>query len=76
MKENCTDKSNDLQKEMKKNIVICAFRCVIIAALIITLIFVNKKMNTNTGISYKENSDIDYKVYLKENEFYNEKFVL
>ena len=33
------------------------------------------KNNTDTSmICYKENSDVDYKVFLKENEFYNDEY--
>lgn len=75
MKNISTDKSNELQSGMKKQIYICAFKCVIIAILIIFLLLKYKELSTVTNIKYNENSEIDYRVYLKENEYYDEKYV-
>lgn len=63
---------NDAQKRKT----IFSYICVIVAFLILTLSFItlDAKKNAKEYINYKEYSDINYKVYLKENDFFKEKY--
>lgn len=47
---------------------------IILAIAIIVLIIMCVKKNETATVCYKENSNVDYKVYLKENEFYKNNY--
>lgn len=55
------------------------FFCFILALLFFILSFVFNmrvvKKDSNKPIDYNENAVVDYKVYLKDNDFYNEKYL-
>ena len=65
--------NNSLQRRMKKSVQEYFIKAVILLILIVillgTYIFNNKNVSR---ICYKENSNVDYKVLLKENEFYED----
>lgn len=65
---------NTLQRRRRKSVQEYFVKAIILIIFIIVLLCMYVK-NTNTSmISYKENSNVDYKVFLKENEFYNDKY--
>ena len=64
-------KKSKKKKKIKKLIFVVIFTF-LIGAITLTVFLLN---NNTKYIEYNENSDIDYKVYLKENEFYKEKYL-
>ena len=65
---------NTLQRRRKKSAQEYFVKAIIFIILIIVLLCMYVKYNNTTKIGYKENSSVDYKVFLKENEFYNDKY--
>ena len=67
-----------LTAQTKRRNVVMAFVCFIIIILILSFSFFCVYLNRNKGyfVSYDETSDIDYKVYLKENEFFNNNYIV
>ena len=66
-----------LVDQTKRRNMILNFVCVIVVlsvlSLLFLLIFINK--NRDYSVSYQENSNVDYKVYLKSNDFFDEKYL-
>ncbi len=65
---------NTLQRRRKKSVQEYFVKAIIFIILIIVSLCMYVKYNNTTKIGYKENSSVDYKVFLKENEFYNDKY--
>ena len=59
-----------VKNRRKKRIREYSAKVIGLAMLIIVLIVLCVKKNDTSLVCYKENSNVDYKVYLKENEFY------
>ena len=66
------NKKESLRKQEIKKLIYVVFFTFLIGAITLTIFLLN---NNTKYIEYNENSDIDYKVYLKENEFYKEKYL-
>lgn len=76
MRKKYTAKSAGFQTKRKRQIRKYALRCIILAITIIVLIMFCANQNKQTAVvCYKENSNVDYNVYLKENEFYSKDYV-
>ena len=62
---------------MKKNIKSIIYICLSIILFIISFLLFQKSMHNYTQdiINYNEKSNIDYKVYLKENNYFDEKYL-
>jgi len=75
MSKRYTDENAGYQTKRKRYIRKQIFKCIIIAVAIITLTILCANKTENTEVCYKENSNVDYKVYLKQNEFYNTQYV-
>ena len=66
---------NTLLRRKRKSVQEYFVKAIIFIIFIIVLLCMYIKNNTDTSmICYKENSDVDYKVFLKENEFYNDEY--
>ena len=66
------NKKESLRKQEIKKLIYVVIFTFLIGAITLTIFLLN---NNTKYIEYNENSDIDYKVYLKENEFYKEKYL-
>ena len=66
-----------LINQAKRRNTILSFLCVIFILLMISisLIYIYTKRNNDQFVSYEENSEIDYKVYLKDNNFFEENYL-
>lgn len=66
-----------LINQAKRRTTIFAFICVIFMSTILSiLLFLTySKQNQNYYVNYKENSKIDYNVFLKENDFFKDKYL-
>ena len=75
MKKNKVDKILVEQARRRKHIF--SYSCIIAAFLILALLFLFLYLynNKNIYIKYDETSNIDYKVFLKENNFFDEKYL-
>lgn len=75
MKKSKVDKILVEQAKRRKHIF--SYTCIIVAFLILTLLFLFLYIHNNNDIyiKYDETSNIDYKVFLKENNFFDEKFL-
>ncbi len=66
-----------LVDQTKRRNTIISFICIIsllsLLSIVSLIIYVNK--SKNYSVSYKEASNIDYKVYLKDNKFFDEEFL-
>lgn len=65
---------NTLQRRRKKSVQEYFVKAIILIILIIVLLSIYIKRNNSSTICYKESSNVDYKVFLKENDFYEEKY--
>lgn len=65
----------DYKKNRSKWIRIQAFILVLVTLLAVFFAVKYRKTNENYYINYVENGSVDYKVYLKENEFYDEAYL-
>ena len=65
-----------IDQTRRRNTILC-FLCVIIVLSFISvalfLIYVNR--SKDYSVSYKENSKVDYKVYLRDNDFFDEDYL-
>ncbi len=63
-----------LVDQTKRRNTIFSFVCIIalLSLLSIGFFFVYINKSKNYSVSYKETSNIDYKVFLKDNEFFDE----
>lgn len=75
MRKKYTDKSAGFQTKRKRQIRKYAFKSIFLAMIIIVLTIFYANQNRAPSVCYKENSKVDYKVFLKENEFYDNNFV-
>ena len=75
MKKNQVNAIFNIQADRRRRIFI--FLCFIIALFIITLTLFIGYIKNNKGylVHYKENSNVDYKVYLKENTFFENDYL-
>ena len=75
MKKSKVDKILVEQAKRRKHIF--SYSCIIIAFLILALVFLFLYIHNNKDIyiKYDETSSIDYKVFLKENSFFEEKYL-
>jgi len=66
-----------LVDQAKRRSMILNFVCIIVVLTILSIsflfIYVNK--SKDYAVSYQENSNVDYKVYLKDNDFFDEDFL-
>lgn len=65
---------NTLQRRRKKSVQEYLMKAIILVILIIVVLTVYIKFNDSSKICYKESSNVDYKVFLKDNEFYAENY--
>lgn len=63
------------QKRIKRQINILIIRILIVAILIFALLYLYFNRDCEDLICYKENSYVDYKVYLENNEFYKKDYL-
>ena len=75
MKKSNVDKILVEQAKRKKHIIEYACLVVFYAILALAFLFLHSYTNKDVYIKYNETSDIEYKVYLKENDFFKEKFL-
>ena len=61
-----------LINQSKRRETVLSFLCVIFMLMIIsiTLMYIYTKKNNEQYVTYNENSEIDYKVYLKDNKYF------
>lgn len=64
-----------IQARKQKHIREYIINAIILAVIIIILIVMSVRQNNTSTVCYKENSNVDYKVYLKENEFFESNYV-
>lgn len=69
MKKNLVNKLFIDQVKRKRHIILFSFLIILISILSIYSIYKHITSNITEHITYKENSSINYKVYLKENQF-------
>lgn len=74
MRKKYTRESAGFQTKRKRYIRKQAFKSIILAIAIIILIIICANRNSTASVCYKEDSNVDYKVYLKENEFYGKNY--
>ncbi len=65
----------DYKLRRKKLIILQSIIIVLLAIVIAFSAFTYHRLNQTYYISYNENSSVDYKVYLKENDFYEEEWI-
>lgn len=75
MKRSKVDKIFVEETHRKRKILALILLITIVSFLSVSLIFIYLQKNRKEFIKYTENSDIDYKVYLKENDFFTEKYL-
>lgn len=61
----------------KRRNTVLSFLCVIIilVSLCVTFMYIYNKKNTEQFVTFNENSNIDYRVYLKNNSFFEESYL-
>lgn len=69
MKKNLVNKLFIDEVKRKRHIILFSFLIILISILSIYSIYKHITSNITEHITYKENSSINYKVYLKENQF-------
>lgn len=74
MRKKYTNKSAGLQTKRKRQIRRYIFKCILLFIVIIILTIICAHKNNSVDVCYKESSNVDYKVYLKENEFYSKNY--
>ena len=65
---------NTLQRRRRKSVQEYFIKAIILIILIIIVLSIDIKNNNKSAVCYKENSNVDYKVFLKENEFYENNY--
>ena len=65
------------KKEINRQLNIKNLIAIITVSLLIALFFLFIYISNNKGqyITYNENSNVDYKVYLKQNDFYKKEYL-
>ena len=74
MKKNLVNKLFIDQVKRKRHIILFSFLIILISILSIYSIYKHITSNITEHITYKENSSINYKVYLKENQFFEKEY--
>lgn len=66
-----------LVDQTKRRNMILNFVCIIVVLSILSIsaLFIYVDKSSDYAVSYQENSNVDYKVYLKENKFFDEEFL-
>ena len=66
-----------LVDQVKRRNMILNFVCIIVvlSILCVAFLFIYVKKSSNYSVSYQEKSNVDYKVYLKANDFFDEKYL-
>lgn len=61
----------------KKSLIIKLIIKILLLCLLVSMsiLLINASLNTKSTLFYNANGDIDYKVYLKENNFYKDKYL-
>ena len=75
MKKSNVDKILVEQAKRKKHITEYACLVIFYAIIAFAFLFLHSYTNKDVYIKYNETSDIDYKVYLKDNEFFDEEYL-
>lgn len=75
MKKKQVDKIFEENTKRKNNIILSISMITIIFIFAVSFIFIYIQRSKNNYITYKEESNIDYKVYLKENDFFKENYL-
>ena len=75
MKKRNVDNILKHQAERRKTIIIYLCLILFFSLLTIHFSFLYIKNTKNYNVNYSENSNIDYKVYLKDNNFFKEKYL-
>lgn len=65
----------EYKRNRKRWILIQTIALVLVAAFSLTSFLVYDRMNSTYYIEYTENGNVDYKVYLKENNFFDEEYI-
>ena len=74
MKKNLVNKLFIDEVKRKRHIILFSFLIILISILSIYSIYKHITSNITEQITYKENSSINYKVYLKENQFFEKEY--
>ena len=74
MKKNLVNKLFIDEVKRKRHIILFSFLIILISILSIYSIYKHITSNITEHITYKENSSINYKVYLKENQFFEKEY--
>ena len=66
-----------LVDQVKRRNMILNFVCIIVVLSILSVafLFIYVSKSRNYSVSYQEKSNVDYKVYLKSNDFFDEKYL-
>lgn len=64
-----------MKKRKAKNLAVWALFTIIVGVVAIFMLSVYFRANMDRYVSVKETSDLDYKVYLKENEYFKSKYL-
>lgn len=75
MRKRYTNESVGFLTKRKRRIRKYVFKGIFLAVAIIILTIMCANRERKSGVCYTENSNVDYKVYLKENEFYSNDYV-
>lgn len=75
MQANNTKDDKIYKRKRKRHITNHTYKIIILTFLICVLIGVYNFNKPITGITYNENSSVDYKVFLKDNDFYENKYL-
>lgn len=69
------DKIDNMYLDYKTRLIINIFGIIIFSMLFILLFIKSVSLNKNGDITYKQTSNIDYKVYLRENKYYGNDYL-
>lgn len=75
MKKNKVDEILKVQVGRKRKIIGFSILIVLLAVVLISLIVLIFNLNKTYIVQYEEKSNVDYKVYLKDNEFYKNNYL-
>ena len=65
----------DYKQQRKKWLMIQAIAIAVVAVLVLSSFLVYAKLNKTYYIHYKENANVDYKVQISDNDFYDEEYL-
>ncbi len=69
------ESNNDKKVDFNKKFFLCAFLVILFSILAAFFIKRSYAILGEQNITYQENSDLDYKVYLKKNDFYESEYL-